>query len=140
VLRQRDPAGGRYGLVYIEGYVLAGGIVGTPHAWCARADGTVEDPTWSIDGRAYRGLPFSERYLRELEQRGNTNQILFQQHLQGWGPAAQRHRQCHRGQRRQAPHNRGDHATSPGERCCARRLGHGLTAAAVTVWGDVGIR
>jgi hypothetical protein len=50
----------RYSLVYVEGYVLTGGA-GAPHAWCAHADSTVEDPTWDIHGQAHLGIPFSER-------------------------------------------------------------------------------
>jgi hypothetical protein len=74
----------RYGLVYVEGYALASGVVGLAHAWCAHPDGTVEDPTWNTDGHAYLGIPFTEQYLREREQRGNLNQLLFEQHLHGW--------------------------------------------------------
>ncbi|WP_329072528.1 hypothetical protein [Amycolatopsis sp. NBC_01480] len=74
----------RFGLAYVEGYALASGVVGLPHAWCAHPDGTVEDPTWNTDGHAYLGIPFTELYLREQEQRGNINQLLFEQHLNGW--------------------------------------------------------
>ncbi len=39
-----------YGLTYVEGFALAAPHLCAAHAWCARPDGTVEDPTWAVTG------------------------------------------------------------------------------------------
>jgi hypothetical protein len=41
LLAHDDP-----GLRYVEGYALSFRGIPTEHGWCARADGTVVDPTW----------------------------------------------------------------------------------------------
>ncbi|GLW74676.1 hypothetical protein Kpho02_69740 [Kitasatospora phosalacinea] len=58
----RDNAG----LLYVEGFgaVDAGQVVPIAHGWCASADGTAVDPTWSDGaGVAYFGIPFADRSL-----------------------------------------------------------------------------
>ncbi|WP_329060542.1 hypothetical protein [Amycolatopsis sp. NBC_01480] len=74
----------RHDLAYVEGFALpeAGPVL--QHAWCARRDGTVEDPTWGADGLAYLGIPFTRHYLQAQHRRGNTHQLLFEQHRSDW--------------------------------------------------------
>jgi hypothetical protein len=73
-----------YKLVYVEGFAIHTSGFPAAHAWCARPDGTVEDPTWDTDGHAYLGLPFASDFLREHETRAGTHTVLFDQHRTGW--------------------------------------------------------
>lgn len=73
-----------YGLVYVEGFAIHTSGFPAAHAWCARPDSTVEDPTWDTDGHAYLGLPFTADYLRDHETRFGTHTVLFDQHRTGW--------------------------------------------------------
>lgn len=73
-----------YGLTYVEGYATAASSAPFPHAWCARPDGTVEDPTWGDDGRAYLGIPFTNDFLRRQDALGELGPVLFDQHITGW--------------------------------------------------------
>ncbi|WP_326957556.1 hypothetical protein [Amycolatopsis sp. NBC_01286] len=73
-----------YGLVYVEGFAIHTSGFPAPHAWCARLDGTVEDPTWNTDGHAYLGLPFTADYLHDHETRAGMHTVLFDQHRTGW--------------------------------------------------------
>ena len=84
-------------LSYIEGYALGPHGLPYEHAWCARPDGRVEDPTWPDGaGLAYLGIPFTARHIAEHEQRhGTTVRLLFDSHLNdgeplrsGWPAAA----------------------------------------------------
>jgi hypothetical protein len=73
-----------YRLAYVEGFAIHTSGFPAAHAWCARPDGTVEDPTWDDGGRAYLGLPFTADYLRDHEIRFGTHTVLFDQHRTGW--------------------------------------------------------
>lgn len=56
------------GLVYVEGIAYSG-LIATGHAWCVTSNGTVIDPTWkrnSVGDRAYVGVPFDQRFLRDV--------------------------------------------------------------------------
>lgn len=69
-----------YGLTYVEGYAMTTSDTPFAHAWCARPDGTVEDPTWRDAGRAYLGIPFAAHLIRQDDQ----GPVLFDQHLTDW--------------------------------------------------------
>jgi len=73
-------------LIYVEGYALGPHGLIFEHAWCARPDGTVEDPTWPDGaGLAYLGIPFDADYIARFEQlRGVTTRMLFDPHLDNW--------------------------------------------------------
>ncbi|HWO65257.1 MAG TPA: hypothetical protein VNO31_34995, partial [Umezawaea sp.] len=73
-------------LSYVEGYTLGPHGLVYEHAWCARPDGTVEDPTWPDGaGLAYLGIPFTESSIAQFEQRlGPTARLLFDGYLDGW--------------------------------------------------------
>ncbi|HEY3469703.1 MAG TPA: hypothetical protein VGL47_31550 [Amycolatopsis sp.] len=79
-----DQASVIYGLTYVEGYATAPSPAPFPHAWCARPDGTVEDPTWGGDGRAYLGVPFTNDFLQRQDALGELGPLLFDQHITGW--------------------------------------------------------
>jgi hypothetical protein len=51
-------------LVYVEGYAHIG-LLPVPHAWCARPDGTVADPTWPDEVCAgYLGIPLATWFVQ----------------------------------------------------------------------------
>ncbi|WNV82905.1 hypothetical protein [Umezawaea sp. Da 62-37] len=77
-----------YHLIYVEGYALGPHGLLYEHAWCARPDGTIEDPTWSDGaGLAYVGIPFTASYIAEHEQRrGTAVRLLLDPHLNDWEP------------------------------------------------------
>ncbi|MBB5494746.1 hypothetical protein HNR07_005883 [Nocardiopsis metallicus] len=52
-------------LHYVEGYAFSGDFdfpIG--HAWCARSDGRVVDPTWGDAGTAYYGVALTQAFRR----------------------------------------------------------------------------
>jgi hypothetical protein len=75
-----------YHQTYVEGYALGPHGLVYEHAWCARPDGTLEDPTWPDGaGLAYIGIPFIPGYIARFEQRRDTTaRLLFDAHLDGW--------------------------------------------------------
>lgn len=44
-------------IAYVEGWALTSGRL-IHHAWCATADGIIQDPTWHSSAEAYLGIPF----------------------------------------------------------------------------------
>jgi hypothetical protein len=78
----RHAAG--HDLAYVEGFALTTTGLALQHAWCARRDGTVEDPTWDRGGLAYLGIAFTRHFLQAQDRRGNAHSLLFEQHRSGW--------------------------------------------------------
>ncbi len=72
-----------YRLTYVEVFALAAHLYAV-HAWYARPDGTVENPTWGSDGLAYPGIPFARVYLLDHEARADNYTVLLDQHRTGW--------------------------------------------------------
>lgn len=71
----RIVAARRRNHVYVEGYATSV-IPGIHHAWVARHDGTIIDPTWST-GDAYIGVPFEPRWARaQMLETRNCQSIL----------------------------------------------------------------
>ncbi|MET9403555.1 hypothetical protein [Kitasatospora sp. NPDC002965] len=79
------------GAVYVEGFAYAAGAA-YPHAWCARPDGTVLDPTWP-DGAAaaYLGVPMTITFVKAFQQRTLTKTLfvgVFDEQVQAVRDAA----------------------------------------------------
>ena len=60
-------------VAYVEGFAYADGLV-VPHAWAARGDGTVLDPTWPDGGcaLAYLGVPMTAQFVAAFQSRTMT--------------------------------------------------------------------
>lgn len=73
------------GLTYCEGFALDDLGTVDVHAWCARPDGTLADPTWPDGvGRAYLGVPLTAEFLAEFRARtrSRAGDSLFDQEMQ----------------------------------------------------------
>ncbi|MFE6405156.1 hypothetical protein [Streptomyces alboflavus] len=65
----------RTGLYYVEGVALYFGVL-IEHAWCATADGTAVDPTWSEPADAYAGIPMEAADAGRII-RGQHHPVLY---------------------------------------------------------------
>jgi hypothetical protein len=65
-------------LYYVEGFAM--GVIPTLHAWCARIDGVVIDPTWASAkvplGKEYFGVPFKTDFLRKILLRRKSYGVI----------------------------------------------------------------